>query len=87
MKTKREFEYTEFVAPTKIRWAERSKNVVTATEGGYDLAPEGDRDAGHALQRARGPRRRQADRPARPAPARKGADDFGQSIKAAVEAS
>ena len=41
MKTKREFEYTEFVAPTKIRWTERSKNVVTATEGGYDLAPEG----------------------------------------------
>ena len=28
MKTKREFELTEFDAPTRIRWAERSKNLV-----------------------------------------------------------
>ena len=41
MKTKREFEYTAFEAPTKIRWSERSKNMVTA-EGGYDLEPAGD---------------------------------------------
>lgn len=41
MKTKREFELTEFVAPTRIRWEERSKNLVTAARGGYDLAPEG----------------------------------------------
>jgi uncharacterized protein YndB with AHSA1/START domain len=34
MKTKREFELTEFERPTKIRWAERSKNQVTASEGG-----------------------------------------------------
>jgi uncharacterized protein YndB with AHSA1/START domain len=34
MKTQREFELTEFEPPTKIRWAERSKNIVTATEGG-----------------------------------------------------
>ena len=42
MTTSRKFELTEFVAPTKIRWAERSKNIVTATEGGYDLEAVGD---------------------------------------------
>lgn len=41
MTTKREFELTAFVPPTTIRWAERSKNAVTATEGGYDLVPDG----------------------------------------------
>ena len=37
----REFEITEFESPTRIRWTEVSKNLVTASEGGYDLAPEG----------------------------------------------
>ena len=43
MTTKREFRITEFVAPSTIRWAETSKNLVTAREGGYDLTatPEG----------------------------------------------
>ena len=41
VKTKREFQITEFTPPTRIRWAEVSKNLVTASEGGYDLAPEG----------------------------------------------
>ena len=41
MKTKREFKLTEFEAPTRIRWAEQSKNLITADEGGYDLVPEG----------------------------------------------
>src|SRR5918992_445526 len=40
VKTKREFKLTEFEPPTRIRWAEVSKNLVTATEGGYDLARE-----------------------------------------------
>ena len=40
MKTDRRFELTEVVAPTKIRWVERSKNLVTA-EGGYDLEDVG----------------------------------------------
>jgi carbon monoxide dehydrogenase subunit G len=40
MKTSREFEITAFEPPSKIRWAERTTNIVTA-EGGYDLAPEG----------------------------------------------
>jgi hypothetical protein len=42
MTTKRKFELTTFEAPTKIRWAERSKNLVTAPEGGYDLEPVGE---------------------------------------------
>jgi uncharacterized protein YndB with AHSA1/START domain len=41
MKSTREFEITAFEAPTKIRWAERTKNIVTAPEGGYDLVSEG----------------------------------------------
>jgi Polyketide cyclase / dehydrase and lipid transport len=37
MTTSRKFELTTFEAPTKIRWTERSKNMVTVPEGGYDL--------------------------------------------------
>jgi hypothetical protein len=37
MKSSRKFELTEFEAPTKIRWAERSKNMITVPEGGYDF--------------------------------------------------
>jgi hypothetical protein len=42
MTTSRRFELTEFEAPTKIRWTERSKNIVTVPEGGYDLEAVGD---------------------------------------------
>ena len=85
VKTKREIKITEFTPPTRIRWAEVSKNLVTASEGGYDLTPEGSGTRitlynvleGHGFGRLiegfalRG--------------ARKGADDFGKSIKRAVE--
>ena len=37
MKTSRKFEYTTFDRPTKLRWAERSKNWITVSDGGYDL--------------------------------------------------
>ncbi|MGH2884291.1 MAG: hypothetical protein ACRDPA_16630, partial [Solirubrobacteraceae bacterium] len=37
MTTSRKFELTAFEAPTKIRWAERSKNLITVPDGGYDL--------------------------------------------------
>ena len=37
MTTSRKFELTVFEAPTKIRWAERSKNMITIPDGGYDL--------------------------------------------------
>ena len=87
MKTKREFELTEFQSPTRIRWAERSKNLVTAPEGGYDLAPEGSGTRltvynvleGHGLGMLLAPLAlRQAQ---------KGANDFAAAIKRAVEAS
>src|SRR3954447_21652336 len=37
MKTSRTFEITELEEPTKIRWSERTKNMITVPEGGYDL--------------------------------------------------
>ncbi|MFD9935336.1 SRPBCC family protein [Streptomyces massasporeus] len=42
MKTGREFRITDLEAPVRIRWAEVSKNSVTADEGGYDLEPMSD---------------------------------------------
>jgi uncharacterized protein YndB with AHSA1/START domain len=86
VKTNREFEITEFEPPTKIRWAEVSKNQVTATEGGYDLSPEGDGTRvtihnvleGHGIGKLFAPLALRS--------ARKGADDFAAAIKAAVEA-
>jgi carbon monoxide dehydrogenase subunit G len=42
MTTGREFRITELQEPTKIRWAEQSKNLVTAADGGYDLTDLGD---------------------------------------------
>ena len=37
MKSSRRFELTAFEPPTKIRWTERSKNLITVPDGGYDL--------------------------------------------------
>jgi uncharacterized protein YndB with AHSA1/START domain len=37
MTTKRKFEVIDLQAPTRIRWSERSKNLITVPEGGYDL--------------------------------------------------
>jgi uncharacterized protein YndB with AHSA1/START domain len=87
VKTKREFKLTEFEPPTRIRWTEVSKNLVTAPEGGYDLAQEGSGTRvtlhnvleGHGLGKLIAPLALRS--------ARKGADDFGNAIKAAVEAS
>jgi uncharacterized protein YndB with AHSA1/START domain len=87
MKTKREFRLTEFQAPTRIRWSELSKNLVTAPEGGYDLAREGSatRVTLHNVLEGHGPGKLIAPLALRSA--RKGADDFAKAIKAAVEAS
>jgi len=88
MTTQREFELTEFVPPSTIRWAERSKNIVTAREGGYDLAPAGDGATrlvvfneleGHGFGKLIAPLALRA--------ARKDADAFANRIKTAVEAS
>ena len=87
MKTKREFRLTEFERPSRIRWTEISKNIVTVPGGGYDLAPEGagtrlsffNRFEGHGIGKLMAPLALRS--------AIKGADDFGRRIKAAVEAS
>jgi uncharacterized protein YndB with AHSA1/START domain len=87
VKTKREFRITEFEPPTRIRWIETSKNLVTAREGGYDLAAEGGATRvtlhnvleGHGLGKLIAPLALRA--------ARKDGDEFGRRIKTAVEAS
>jgi len=87
VKTEREFKITEFSKPTKIRWSEISKNLVTAPEGGYDLAEEdgGTRVTVFNVLEGHGFGKLIAGFALRSA--RKGADEFAQSIKAAVEAS
>ena len=42
MKSSRKFELTALDEPTTIRWSERSKNMVTVPDGGYDLEAVGD---------------------------------------------
>ena len=87
MKTKREFEITEFEAPSKIRWTERSKNLVTVTAGGYDLAAEGTRrGCGCSTSSPATALASCSSDPAARA-ANKGADEFGAAIKQAVESS
>jgi uncharacterized protein YndB with AHSA1/START domain len=87
MKTKREFKLTEFEPPSRIRWMEMSKNLVTAPEGGYDLAREGSatRVTIYNVLDGHGPGKLIAPLALRAA--RKGADEFGKAIKTAVEAS
>ena len=87
MKTKREFKLTEFDPPRRIRWTEISKNLVVAPEGGYDLAPagEGTQLTVFNVLEGRGLGVLIAGLALRSA--RKGADEFGQAIKAAIEAS
>ena len=63
MTTSRKFELTTFEAPTKIRWAERSKNMVTVPDGGYDLEKVADTQTKVTIHNTlRGARVRQADR-------------------------
>jgi uncharacterized protein YndB with AHSA1/START domain len=88
MKSSRRFELTAVEAPTTIRWTERSKNVVTVPDGGYDLEKVAEaqtrvtihnRFEGHGFGKLIvGVASRQA---VKDAPA------FAQRIKAAVEAS
>ncbi|WP_030263943.1 SRPBCC family protein [Streptomyces sp. NRRL B-24484] len=85
MKTAREFRITRLEAPRTVRWAEQSKNLITA-EGGYDLEPLPDGRtrvrifnelAGHGLGKLLlGPALHAA---------RKDAPAFGDRIKSAVE--
>ena len=87
VKTKREFELTEFEQPNRIRWTELSKNAVVVPEGGYDLVAM---DQGTQLRvfnvlQGRGVGVLFAGLALRSA--RRGADVFAQAIKAAVESS
>lgn len=68
------------------QWTEVSKNLVTAPEGGYDIAPEGSgtRVTIYNVLEGHGPGKLIAPLALRSA--RKGADDFGRAIKTAVEA-
>ena len=87
MKTKRKFEITEFEAPTRIRWAERSKNLVTASKGGYDLAEESQGRTQltfHNVLEGHGFGKLIAGAALRAA--QKDSDNFAGRIKAAVEA-
>jgi uncharacterized protein YndB with AHSA1/START domain len=88
MKSSRKFELTTVQAPTKIRWAERSKNAVTVPDGGYDLEPVSDSQTrvtihnsfeGHGLGKLLVGFAARA--------ANKDAPAFAQRIKAAVESS
>jgi uncharacterized protein YndB with AHSA1/START domain len=87
MKTQREFEYTEFEAPAKIRWTELSKNQITVPEGGYDLTREGDGTKLRFFNAFEGHGFGKLLMPLALRSARKGADNFGQRIKDAVETS
>ena len=87
MTTDRRFELTGFQAPTTLRWSERSQNMVTVPEGGYDLERISDTQTrvtvfnsfqGHGFGKLIVGFARKA--------AAKDADAFAQRIKAAIEA-
>jgi carbon monoxide dehydrogenase subunit G len=87
MKSKREFELTEFERPTKIRWRELSKNAVVVPEGGYDLEADGTQTKLTFFNELEGQGFGKLIAGFALRSARKGADDFAASIKRAVEAS
>jgi uncharacterized protein YndB with AHSA1/START domain len=88
LKSKREFRITEYEPNVKIRWAELSKNLVTAREGGYDVESISDGRTrvrifnvleGHGIGKLIAGFALSA--------ARKDAPAFGRRIKTAIEAS
>ena len=87
MKTSREFELTEFDPPTRIRWRERSKNMITVRGGGYDLRDAGDGTQVRVFNEFEGHGFGKVLMPLAVRAARKDADPFAHRIKDAVEAS
>ena len=88
MKSSRTFELTAFEPPTKIRWSERSKNLITVPDGGYDLERVSDTQTKvtiHNTLEGHGLGKLLLGFAARAA--RKDAPAFAGRIKAAVEAS
>jgi carbon monoxide dehydrogenase subunit G len=88
VKAKHEFELTEFVEPSKIRWQELGGTPVYVVEGGYDMAPA----AGGGTEltffnELEGRGFGKLIFPLVIRSARKGADDFAASIKRAIESS
>jgi carbon monoxide dehydrogenase subunit G len=87
LKTDREFKLTEFEPPNRIGWTELSNNLVTVPEGGYYLSRDGEGTEltihnaleGHGFGKLIAPLALRS--------ARKGAGDFAQRIKHAIEAS
>ncbi|MFI1396100.1 SRPBCC family protein [Streptomyces sp. NPDC020681] len=88
MTTKRQIRISELQPPTRLRWTEVSKNIVTSKEGGYDLESTADGNTrlrvfnsleGHGIGKLLTPLALSA--------ARKDADAFAGRIKTAVEAS
>jgi uncharacterized protein YndB with AHSA1/START domain len=88
VKFKRQFELTELEPPAKIRWREVSTGPVITPEGGYDLAPAGEGKTELSFYNVLEPHTLLGKLVVGPAlrSARKGADDFAQEIKRAVEA-
>lgn len=86
MTTSREFELTEFVEPTRIRWTERSKNLVTVPNGGYDLSPAGSGTQMRVFNEFEGHGLGVLIVPLALRAARKDGDAFAGRIKQAVEA-
>jgi uncharacterized protein YndB with AHSA1/START domain len=88
MKTGREFKITELVENSKIRWAEQSKNLITAVEGGYDLEAISDtRTRVRIFNLLEGHGFGKIIAGFALSMARKDAPAFGNRIKAAIEAS
>lgn len=87
LKAKHEFELTEVEAPTKIRWKELSKGPVVIPNGGYDLEPSGEGTKLTFFNELKGRGLGTLIVGFALRSARKGADDFANSIKQAIEAS
>ncbi len=86
VKTRREFELTEFEPPNRIRWTELSKNLVVVPVGGYDLAAAGDATKMTFFNDLQGRGIGVLIAGFALRSARKGADAFAQAIKATIEA-
>jgi len=85
VKAEHEFRITAFEPPSRIRWTEASKGPITVRDGGYDLAPSG---AGTELTYFNDLEGHGIGKPLAGLVARrygKGAPEFAQRIKAAIE--
>ncbi len=87
MKTDRQFKIIELEPNARIRWAEQSKNIITAKEGGYDFESlEDGRTRVRIFNELEGHGFGKLLLGFALSQARKDAPAFGQRIKTAVEA-